>query len=454
MAAICVVVLGIGIGSSTAVFTVLYDAILKPLPYRSPEQLVAVSNEFPQSPSARTGTSGPDFIDLSARRDLFSETAAYFFNDFTMTGTAYAQHVDAVNVSASIFPLLGISARLGRTYTREEELARARVAVLSDGLWRATFGGDPHVIGRQIALDHTTYEIVGVMPAVFEFPYPATQMWVPLSLSAARLAPRERGRRWLQMVARLPPSLTPARANATLIEVSHAFATQFPDVYPERAGWHFSCRPIAAQQTDRLRSWVSLAFGAVLCVLLIACINASGLLLVQATARQREWAVRASLGAAPARLFRQMLTETALLALAGCIVAIAFAIVAVRLIDAFGPIRATIGPWTYVFASAVAVASTVLAGISPGAALVRLPLDPSLKAGDRRISTGRSGLRNVLVAGQIALAIALLFMAVALTRSFIKLLDVPLGFSTERMWTAEIQLPDRAPGPARRSFKR
>jgi putative ABC transport system permease protein len=453
MAAVCVVVLGIGIGSATAVFTVLYDAILKPLPYRSPEQLVAVYNEFPQSPLGRTGTSGPDFVDLSARHDIFSETAAYFFNDFTMTGTAYAQHVDAVSVSASVFHLLGIPARLGRTYTREEERARARVVVLSDGLWRATFRSDPNVIGRRIALDNATYEIVGVMPAEFEFPYPVTQMWVPLSLSPARLAPRERGRRWLQMVARLAPPLTPARANAALIEVSHAFATEFSDVYSEQAGWHFSCRPIAAQQTDRIRSWLLLAFGAVLCVLLIACINASGLLLVQATVRQREWAVRASLGATPARLFRQMLTETGLLALAACIVAIAFAVVAVRLIDAFGPIHAAIGPWTYVFASAIAVGSTVLAGISPAAALLRWPLDRSLKAGDRRVSTGRSTCRNVLVAGQISLAIALLFMAVALTRSFIKLLDVPLGFSAERMWTAEIQLPDRAPGSGATFFQ-
>jgi putative ABC transport system permease protein len=448
-AAVCVLVLGIGIGSATAVFTVLYDAMLRPLPYLNPDQLVYVHNEFPQSQLTRTGESAPDFADLTTHREIFSNTAAYFFNDFTMTGTAYAQHVDAVNVSATLFPMLGIPARIGRTYTTDEEHAGSRVAVLSDSLWRGTFGGDPNAIGRSISLDRDTYQIIGVMPAEFQFPYPATQMWIPLSLSPARFAPRERGRKWLQMVGRLAPRLTPQRANAALVEVSHAYAAAFPDAYPEKAGWHFSCQPMAAQQTAQIRSWLVLAFGAVLCVLLIACINASGLLLVRTTVRQREWAIRASLGATPTRLFRQMFTETWLLALLACGVGIAFAIGEVRLMNDFGPIRAAaVGPWTYVFALAGAVGSTVLAGIPPAAALLRLPLDRSLKTGDGRIATGQRGWRNVLVAGQIAIAIALLFTATALTRSFIKLLDVPLGFSAEQMWTASIQLPDRGPSSA------
>ena len=312
MAAVCVLVLGIAIGSATAVFTVLYDAVLEPLPYREPDRLVFVQNEFPQSPMARTGASGPDFVDLSAHHEIFSETAAgYFFNDFTLTGTAFAQHVDAVNVSSSLFHLLGVSARLGRTYSAEEERAGASVAILSDGLWRGMFGADPGAIGRTIALDKRPYQIIGIMPPEFTFPYPATQMWVPLSLSPSRLAPRERGRKWLQMIARLAPALTAARANAALVDVSHSFAAAFHADYPEEAGWRFSCRTIAAQQTERIRGWLALAFGAVLCVLLVACINASALLLVRATVRQREWAVRASLGARPPGSFDRCLPKPA-----------------------------------------------------------------------------------------------------------------------------------------------
>jgi predicted permease len=448
-AAVCVVVLGVGIGSATAVFTVLYEAILKPLPYVNAEQLVYVHNEFPRAQLARTGESAPDFADLTTHREIFSSTAAYFFNDFTMTGAVYAQHVDAVNVSAALFPLLGIPAIIGRTYTAEEELAGSKVAVLSDSLWRDTFGGDPNAIGRSISLDNTPYRIIGVMPAEFDFPYPATQMWLPLSLPPSRFAPRERGRRWLELVARLAPPLTPQRANAALRQLSHSYAAAFPDVYPETAGWHFSCQPMVSQQTASIRSWLLLAFGAVLCVLLIACINASGLLLVRTTVRQREWAIRASLGATPARLFRQMLTETALFAFAACGLGIALAMGELRLINDFGSLRRTpVGPWTYAFAFAVAVGSTVLAGLFPAAALVRLPLDQSLRTGDGRVATGHSGWRNILVAGQIAIAIALLFTATALTRSFIKLLDVPLGFSPERIWTASVQLTDRGTSAA------
>jgi putative ABC transport system permease protein len=188
MAAACVAVLALGIGAAAAVFTVLYDAVLRPLPYPNPDQLVAVYNEFPQSPQALKGVSGPDFADLGTHRELFTATAAYFFNDFTMTGTAYAQHVDAVNVSASVFPLLGVPVALGRAFTADEERAGARVAILSDSLWRSTFGADATVIGKRIALDNTLHEIIGVMPPAFQFPYPATQMWVPLRLSPSRLA--------------------------------------------------------------------------------------------------------------------------------------------------------------------------------------------------------------------------------------------------------------------------
>ena len=175
-AAMCVLVLRIGIGSATAVFTVLYDAILKPLPYLNADQLVCVHNQFPQARLTRTGASGPDFADLTTHHEIFSNTAAYFVKDFTMTGTVYAQYVDAVNVSASLFQMLGIPAKIGRTYTTEEELAGSKVVVLSESLWRGWFGGDPNAIGRSISLDNNAFQIIGVMPAEFQFPYPATQI--------------------------------------------------------------------------------------------------------------------------------------------------------------------------------------------------------------------------------------------------------------------------------------
>lgn len=446
LAATCVLVLGIGIGSTTAVLTILYDIVLKPLPYRNPDQIVVVHNEFPRSSVTRTGVSAPDFVDLSAHPNIFRDTAAYFFNDFTMTGTLYARHVDAVNATASMFPLLGIRPALGRTFTSDEARAGAGVVVLSDALWRGTFGGDARVIGRTIALDGRPYEIIGVMPAEFQFPYPATQMWVPLSLSPARLAPRERGRQWLQMIARLAPRTTPDRANAALAEIGHALATAYPDVYRESTGWRFSCQRLGEQQTAALRGWLGLACGGVLCVLLIACINAAGLLLVRMTARQGEWAVRAALGATPLRLFRQVVTETALLGFGAYLTGLAFAAVVLRLINTFGPLRpVAFGSWSYFFAVTVAMGSTLLVGILPTTVFRRLSLDAFLKAGSGRLSSRPTRFRDLLVAGQIAVAVALLFTATALTRSVINLLNVPLGFSADRVWTGAIQLPDRTP---------
>lgn len=441
---IVILTLAVGIGSASAVFTVLYDAILRPLPYRDANQLVYVHNRFKRTGLARTGVSGPDFVDLTREHKIFSETGAYYFNDFTMTGTSYAQHVDAVNASATIFPMLGLKPLIGRTFTEQEDSAGSKVVVLSDRFWQGAFGGDPHTVGRSVELDGTAYRIIGVMPADFNFPFPATEMWVPLSLSPARYAPAERGRKWLQMVARVAPGLTPRRAEEALLELSRSYAEAFPDAYPQQAGWHFSCEQMVDQQAKPIRNWLVLAFGAVICVLLVACVNAAGLLLVRATARQREWAVRAALGASPARMVRQIFVETGVLVFAGCGVGIGFASGAIQLIDEFGPIHdAAVGPWTYSFAVIVALGSTFLASSSLAFALLKLPLNESLKTGNNHIATSDTSWRNALVAGQIAIAITLLFTATALTRSFIKLLDVPLGFSAERVWTGSIQLPVR-----------
>ncbi|MGB6875098.1 MAG: ABC transporter permease [Candidatus Acidiferrales bacterium] len=440
---VCAAVLAIGIGSATAVFAVLYDAILKPLPYRDAAQLVYVHNEFPQSQLAQTNVSGPDYTDLSTHREIFSETAAYYFNDFTMTGAGMAQHVDAVNASATLFPMLGIALQLGRTFSPEEDRdGAAKVVILSDALWRGAFGADRNVLGRSIGLDGAPYRVIGVMPADFNFPYPATQMWVPLALRPSALIPGQRGNKWLQMIARVAPNLTPERANAALAGISHGYAAAYPDDYPGKTGWHFSCAPMVEQQTKAVRSWLLLAFGAVFCVLLIACINVSGLLLVRANIRKGEWAVRAALGASPMRLARQILVETGLLALIGCTVGVLLAISLVRLSNRFGPIhRTTIEPWTFVFSLGLCLLATFLAGVLPATTFSRLPLEQTLRASGPRTSAGGSQWRRILVAGQLAIAIALLFTATALSRSFVKLLDVSPGFSPEHVWTGAVSLP-------------
>lgn len=444
---LCVVVLAIGIGSATAVFAVLYDALLRPLPYRDAGRIVFVHNDF-ASALRHAGDSAPDYVDLSAHHEIFSETAAYYFNDFTMTGvsgSAYGEHVDAVNASASLFSLLGVRPQLGRTILpTDDHYGAPGVLVLSDAFWKSKFGGNPGIVGKSILLDGEPHQVIGVMPADFNFPYTATQMWVPLALHPEAFSPDERGNKWLHTIARLAPGVTPEQANSMLIAVGHHLATQFPDDYPEKAGWHFSAERMQAEQTKDVRQWLLLAFGAVACVLLIACINVSGLLLVRATVRNREWAVRSALGASSTRLMRQLLTETALLAVLGCGAGMALAAALDRLINTYGPLHNTqIEPRTLAFALVLCVISTLLSGLLPAVLSSRVSIDSMLRAGAGRTSTGHSRWRGALVAGQISIAIALLFTATALGRSFAKLLAVSPGFSPERVWSGSVGLPQK-----------
>jgi putative ABC transport system permease protein len=457
---LCVAVLAVGIGATTAVFTVLYDALLKPLPYRDANTIVFVHNDF-ASLLGHAGNSAPDYVALTAHREMFSETAAYFFNDFTMSsasGSGYAEHVDAVNASASLFSMLGIAPELGRTVLAEDDRYGAgKVVVLSDVLWRNEFRADPSVVGRTIQLDSEPYEVIGVMPADFNFPYPATQMWVPLALGPDAFAPGERGNKWLRMLARIAPGATFPQVNSLLAGVGHQLAAEDPDSYPEKTGWHFSLEPMLAEQTKDVRQWLLLAFGAVACVLLIACTNVSGLLLVRATVRNREWAVRSALGASSARLIRQILTETALLVVIGCGAGLALAVALVRLINTYGPVHRTqMETWALVFAFGLCIVSTLAAGLLPAILSARVSLEQTLRAGSGRTTTGQSRWRGALVAGQIAIAMALLFTATSLGRSFTKLLEVSPGFSAERVWSASVGLPQKtySTGASRAAFFR
>jgi putative ABC transport system permease protein len=444
---VCIAVLAIGIGATTSVFAVLYDVLLKPLPYRDAAHIVYVHNEF-ASILGHTGASAPDYVALTAHRELFTETAAYYFNDFTMSsvrGSAYAEHVDAVNASATLFPLLGIQPELGRTFiANEDRFGAPKVAVLSDSFWHSRFGADPGIIGRTMQLEGEPYQIIGVMPPDFTFPFPATQMWVPLALRAEAMAPGERGNKWLRMLARVQPGLTLQRANAVLASAGHQLAEEDPDSYPEKSGWHFSIQPMLAEQTAEVRQWLLLAFGAVACVLLIACTNVSGLLTVRATVRRREWAVRSALGASTSRLVRQVLAETGMLAALGCAAGIALALALIELINTYGPIHRTeLETRAVAFALGLSILSTIVAGTLPALLSSRVAIDPSLRTGGSRTSTGQSRWRGALVAGQISIAVALLFTATALSRSFVKLLAVPPGFSPEKVWTASVALPKK-----------
>ena len=451
---VCMAVLSIGIGSATAVFAALYETLLKPPPYRDFARLVFIHNVFPNA-QVRTPVSGPEFEFLSTQRKMFDETAAYIFSDFTMTGAGFPRHVDGVNASASLFSMLGIPPELGRTLNPgEDHTGAAEVVLMSDAMWRNAFGSDPHIIGRTVYLNGEPHRIIGVMPRSFAFPSPATELWVPLALGRKDLLPGASGRDWLQMMAHIAPGLSHRRVSSTLADLSRAYASLFPEYYSARTGWHFSITPLVKQQTQAVRGWLLLAFGVVLCILLIACSNVSALLLVRASVRHREWAIRTAVGASPARVVRQLLTETAVLVITGCGGGIMFALGIIRAVAIYAPVslrHTNLEIWAYMFALALSGVSAVLAAAFPVCSYLRMLPQQSLPSAGSRFASSRSlRKRNILVAVQIGIAVSLIFTAAELSRSLARLLDVKVGFSPEHVWSAAIQLPQLGYGTAER----
>jgi len=443
-ALIAIFILALGIGGSTAVFSVLYEAILKPLPYPDANRLLFVHNSFPKNQVSVAGVSGFDYAEIKRHTDVFAAAGIFYWNDLTLTGLGDARHLLAVNASASLFDTLGVKPRIGRTFRDADDRSGAPgVAILSENLWESLFSGDPQVLGRVIYLHGAPYTIIGVMPRSFQFPSPETELWVPTAFRQGEFT-FEGGRleKWLHMVARLSPDVTPQKMNAAVSAISGNLASRFPKFYPKNEGWHFTTRQLADEQTESIRRWLYLAFAAVFSVLLIACINVSGLLLIRVAARNGEVAVRMALGATKGRIVRQVLTETCVLACSGCILGLFSAVWAVDLVNRYGPLEppTPVQIWTLSFAVVLALVSTIGAGILPALLTARLPVEEGLKGGATRTSTVRGGWRDAIVAAQIALAVALIFTATLLSRSFLNLTRVPPGFDQTHVWTGALML--------------
>jgi predicted permease len=438
-------VLALGIGSSTAVFSVLYQVLLKPLAYPHAERLVFVHNSFPKSQVAMAGVSGFDYAEVKRHRDLFSEAGVFYWNDLTLTGHGDAKHLDVVDASPSLFRALGVRAKLGRTFLEEEARYGAPgTAILSDRLWRSDFEADPHVVGRTIYLNGSPFSVVGVMPPAFQFPSVETQLWIPVALRPGEFT-FEGGRmeKWLHMMARLRPGVSMKQASAGLQAISANLGARLPSFYPRKDGWQFAAKQIGDEQTSSIRPWLYLAFGGVLSVLLIACVNVSGFLLIRGTARTAEIAVRRALGASARRIVEQILTETGLLALFGCGFGLLLSFSAVDLINRYGPLTQPVAvrAESLLFALGVALVSTVISGLVPARQIAGSPVEQAAKSGSTRTATKDGGLRYALVAAQIAFAVGLTFTAIQLNRSFLNLTRVPAGFEQAHIWTGALTLP-------------
>jgi putative ABC transport system permease protein len=423
---IAVVVLALGLGGTVTVFSALYSALLKPLPYRAPERLAVIHEELPGVGMKAMSVSVPVWNELRRRGDVFEDVAAYYFNDFTMTGSGYAQHVDVVNASPSLFSVLGVPPLLGHTYTAET----GKEIVLSEKLWRESFGADSNVVGRRVTLDGKPYEVVGVMPAAFQYPYPATQAWVPLEVKPLPFTAEGWQGHWLRVLARVR-SEAPGPA---IDRITDELARQYPAALKSEYRWSISSTPLRQETSGRVRNWLLLAFGAVLALLVAACANVSGLLLVRAVGRRREMAIRSALGATRMRIMRGVLGETLVLATAGCCLGTVLAVWGVSALNRWSPLSdVSLHPAVLAAALAVATVSGLLTGLLPAFWSGRPSASPA--------SIGRSALS----AAQIAVAVVLVSTALLLTRSFLDLQRTSPGFDAANVFCGTVQLSDRTP---------
>jgi putative ABC transport system permease protein len=438
---VALLTLALGIGACTAMFSVVYAVLLRPLPFREPERLVWIENVGTGGLSART-TRVDNFLDWCAQNESFEKLGAYFaffdYGRYTLVDQGEPRRLRGVGISQNFLEVLGVQPLLGRSFVEEECLWNGRKAtLLSHAFWQQHFGGDRQIVGRTMNLNGDPTEIVGVMPPSFDFdsvfePGTEVEMLVPFPLAPETA-------RWgntLFGIGRLKPTTTIRQAQAELDVLSQRITA----AHRERG--RFGARLTALEDTIRgpFRTAMVILFAAVSCVLLIACVNLSNLLLARANARRREFAVRTALGASPWRLVRQMFTESLVLALGGCALGIPLALAATaglaRLKTFSIPLlqTTTVDPTVLLFTIGLAFLAGLACGILPAWQLWRAEGREALSDAGERGSGGRSArlLRQSLVVAEVALACVLLVAAGLLIRSFAAVLSVDLGFQSKQ----------------------
>jgi putative ABC transport system permease protein len=443
-----VLTLALGIGATSAIFSVVNGVLLQPLPYEKPEGVALVHTRLDGVPGRELSL--PEFFDLREQSRSFSRIAAFSNGSLTLTGSVTPERLQAGYVTAEAFPLAGISPARGRGFAVEEDLpGRPPVVLLSDGLWRRRFGADPEIVGRTLILDDVPTTVLGVMPPGFQFPthYAGSgmELWTLMQLDPA-VDRSERGWHWLTVMGRLRPGVDVEAADRETAALMAAMLQRYPNEYD--ADFAGSVSPAAEVLVGDIRPVLLVLMGAVALLLLIACANVASLFLARAEARQREIAVRAALGARAGRIVRQLLTESAALALAGGALGLLLAMWGVRALVAAAPPTLprleTIGMdgWVLAFTAGVTLATGMLFGLAPALQAARPDLSGALTEGGRGGSAGlhRQRFRRGLVVGQIALALVLVAAAGLLIQSFVRMRGIDPGFVPERLLTARIEL--------------
>jgi putative ABC transport system permease protein len=457
-AVVAIIALALGTGANSAIFSVVNAVLLRPLPYAEPERVMMIWGHNIKAGDKRYGISVPDFNDYREQNKLFEQMASLAYDDFILTSGDEPEHVQGTMASSNFFDTLGVKPALGRTFSVEEGQPGAdRVVVISNGLWKRRYGSDTSLLGQTITLNGASFTVIGVTPPDFQSPEKGDELWIPMSFdggdrvripsNATPEALKTRNVRFLKSVARLKPGVSVENARAEMEKIASNLEQQYPD---KNASISVSALSINEHVTGKIKPALIILLAAVSFVLLIACANVANLLLARASARQKEIAIRIALGAGRARLIRQLLTESILLALIGGVLGLLLAFGGIKLLIAINPANIprlseiNIDSNVLVFTLLVSVLTGLIFGLIPALQSSKPDLNETLKAEGARGSSGsirKQYVRSLIVISEVGLTVLLLISAGLMIKSFIALQRVNPGFNPDRVLTMQVNLP-------------
>ncbi|HKV73277.1 MAG TPA: ABC transporter permease [Gemmatimonadales bacterium] len=449
---VAVLTLALGIGANTTIFSLLRGILLRPLPYSEPDRSVMLWSHW--KGWDKTWVSPSEVEDYAGQTQIFASVSAFDDGSFTLAGEGEPERVRGGLFSASFFGAAGVQPLLGRTFTADEDRPNGpRLVLLSEGLWRRRYGGDPAIIGRSIRINALPFTVIGVMPAAFRLPIDfslaePTQLWTPLQLPPADAG--DRGNHGLYAVGRLKDGVSGEQGQRLMDEFMVRMKQQWAPQYSPEFG--VTLVTLREEVLGRIRPALLLLLGAVGLVLLIACGNIANLLLARGEARQKELAIRAALGAGRAQLIRQLLTESVLLAVAGGAAGVFVALWGVAALPAINPASlprvesVSIDPSVLAATFLLSLVTGIVFGIYPAWEMVRPNVQSDLKDNGRGLTTSRAGrrFRSALITAEVALAVVLVTGAGLLVRSYLRLAQVDPGFNPDKVLTMRLSPPEAA----------